>query len=113
MGNRTVPGDYIVGQDIEIPGYTRLLLSLPHRMKALMLSVILVSVSGSLGTFMPEPFGYGILRIITGMGGIGCFMVTFVLAVEYIGAKYTMLFGIAIEIPFAIGELIFGLEGEE
>ncbi len=37
-------------------------------------------------------------------------MVTFVLAVEYVGPKYTMLIGIAIEIPFAIGELVFGLE---
>lgn len=44
------------------------------------------------------------------MGGIGCFMVTFVQAVEFIGPKFTMLFGIAIEIPFALGELVLGLE---
>ncbi len=37
-------------------------------------------------------------------------MVTFVLAVEFVGPKYTMLIGIAIEIPFALGELLLGLE---
>ena len=51
-----------------------------------------------------------LLRFITGMGGIGCYMVSFVLAVEHVGFKYTMLVGIAIEIPFAIGEAILGIE---
>ena len=51
-----------------------------------------------------------VLRFITGMGGIGCFMVCFVLAVEHVGFKFTMLVGIAIEIPFAIGEAILGIE---
>ena len=50
------------------------------------------------------------MRFITGMGGIGCFMVTFVLAVEFVGPKYTMIIGIAIEIPFAMGEMLLGLE---
>ena len=47
------------------------------------------------------------MRFLTGIGGIGCFMVTFVLAVEFVGAKYTMLIGIAIEIPFAYTMLGF------
>ena len=54
--------------------------------------------------------GYGVLRFITGMGGIGCFMVCFVLAVEHVGFKFTMLVGIAIEIPFALGEALLGIE---
>ena len=44
------------------------------------------------------------------MGGIGCFMVCFVLAVEHVGYKFTMLVGIAIEIPFALGEAVLGVE---
>eukprot|EP00090_Calanus_glacialis_P039501 TRINITY_DN68771_c0_g1_i1.p1 TRINITY_DN68771_c0_g1~~TRINITY_DN68771_c0_g1_i1.p1 ORF type:complete len:611 (-),score=103.55 TRINITY_DN68771_c0_g1_i1:27-1859(-) len=83
------------------------------RMKALMLSVLSVALSGTLGAFCYGPIGlhfYAFLRFITGMGGIGCFMVCFVLAVEHVGFKYTMLIGIAIEIPFAIGEMILGLE---
>ena len=44
------------------------------------------------------------------MGGIGCFMVSFVLAVEHVGFKFTMLVGIAIGISFTIGEAILGIE---
>ena len=44
------------------------------------------------------------------MGGIGCFMVCFVLAVEHVGFKFTMLVGIAIGIPFALGEAALGVE---
>ena len=32
-------------------------------------------------------YAYSFLRFITGMGGIGCFMVSFVLAVEHVGCK--------------------------
>jgi len=83
------------------------------RMKSLMLAVLSVALSGFLGAFCYGPLGlhaYAFLRFITGMGGIGCFMVCFVLAVEHVGFKYTMLIGIAIEIPFAIGEMILGLQ---
>ena len=37
-------------------------------------------------------------------------MVCFVLAVEHVGFKFTMLVGIAIEIPFALGEAVLGVE---
>ena len=37
-------------------------------------------------------------------------MICFVLAVEHVGYKFTMLVGIAIEIPFAIGEAVLGIE---
>ena len=58
-----------------------------------------VSGSGFLGAFMNDMHGYGFFRFLTGIGGIACFMVTFVICVEYVGVKYTMLTGIAIEIP--------------
>ena len=60
------------------------------------------------------------------MGGIGSFVVAFVLLVEHVGRKvcfgfyqyvsrpnfvqFTTLVGIAIEIPFALGEAFLGLE---
>ena len=69
---------------------------------------------------------FGLLRFITGMGGIGSFVVAFVLLVEHVGRKvclimsicqdgnyflqFTTLVGIAIEIPFALGEAFLGLE---
>lgn len=83
------------------------------RLKALMLAVVTVSLAGFLGAFATGPGSmhiYAFLRFITGMGGIGCFMVCFVLVVEHVGYKFTMLVGIAIEIPFALGEAILGVE---
>ena len=47
---------------------------------------------------------------LPGIGGMALFMVTFVICVEYVGVKYTMLTGIVIEIPFAMGELVLALE---
>ena len=41
---------------------------------------------------------------------MACFMVSFVLIVEHVSYKYTMIAGIGINIPFAIGEFILGLE---
>jgi len=83
------------------------------RMRALMLSTVAVSLSGFLGAFCTGPLGlhlYALLRFITGIGAIGSFMVCFVLAVEHVGYKFTMLIGIAIEMPFALGEMLLGLE---
>ena len=36
-------------------------------------------------------YGYGLLRVVTGMGGIGLYTVNFVLVVEHVGHKWTML----------------------
>ena len=51
-----------------------------------------------------------ILILLIGFGNIAIFVVAFVIAVEYSGEKFTMFIGIVIAIPFAIGELILGLE---
>lgn len=76
------------------------------RMKALLLGVILASGSGFIGAFMPDMHGYGFFRFLTGVGGMAMFMVTFVICVEFVGPKYTMLTGIVIEIPFALGTFL-------
>ncbi|XP_071746425.1 organic cation transporter protein isoform X2 [Lepeophtheirus salmonis] len=80
------------------------------RRLALIVSVLLVSIPSTLASFAHNIYIFTFLRILTGMGGIGCFMVCFVLVVEYVSLEYTLLIGIAIEIPFAIGELILGIE---
>ena len=41
---------------------------------------------------------------------MGCFMVSFVLAVEHVGSRFTSLVGVLIEIPFALGQLVLGAE---
>ena len=37
--------------------------------------------------------------------GVGCFLISFVLATEFVGPSYRVLVGILIEVPFALGEL--------
>eukprot|EP00092_Neocalanus_flemingeri_P000308 GFUD01000330.1.p1 GENE.GFUD01000330.1~~GFUD01000330.1.p1 ORF type:complete len:587 (-),score=99.35 GFUD01000330.1:144-1904(-) len=83
------------------------------RIKALMLGILFVSLSGFGAAFCSGPTGlyvFAVLRFLCGIGGIACFMVSFVLIVEHVGYKYTMIVGIGINIPFAIGEIILGVE---
>jgi len=84
------------------------------RLKSLMFAIVTVSLGGLLGAFCKgdgiSVHLFGLLRFITGMGGIGSFVVAFVLLVEHVGRKFTTLVGIAIEIPFALGEAFLGLE---
>ena len=66
-------------------------ISLFRRMKGLMIGIVLVSVPGFIGAFMQTAGGFGFFRFLTGMGGIGTFMVTFVLAVEFVGPRYELI----------------------
>ena len=54
-------------------------------------------------------YGYAVSRFLAGAGGIGGFVTAFVLAVEHAGSRFTMLIGVAIMIPFAMGEASLGL----
>ena len=51
-----------------------------------------------------------ILLLSKGMGGLGTYVVAFVIVIEYSGLKFTMFVGIVIAIPFALGELLLGIE---
>jgi len=48
---------------------------------------------------------YIVARFITSCGGMGIFITVFVLSMEFIGPKFRTVCGIAIQIPFALGEL--------
>ena len=83
------------------------------RVPALALGLLLVSISGFSGAFCSGPVGliiFSVLRFITGVGGMACFMVSFVLMVEHVSYRSTMMVGIGINIPFALGEFLLGLE---
>ena len=77
----------------------------------MMVAILIVAISGALGAI---PGGgvvwFTIMRIITGFGTKGLFMVAFVLTVECVGPKAATLLGIAINIPFAVGGMIFSWE---
>ena len=80
------------------------------RITALMCSVVTMTTSAVVGAMVPNLAGYTIFRFLTGMGGMGCFLVSFVLVIEHVGFEYTMLIGVLIEIPFELGGIIFGIE---
>lgn len=100
---------YMVGLMVGSLGFG-LLADKIGRMKALMVGLCLTSISGSLGAFMPDVISFGIMRFLSGVGAKGLFMIAFVLCVEFTGPKYSAYLGIAIEIPFALGEMVLGLQ---
>ena len=62
------------------------------------------------GAFATSPEAFTFFRFLTGFSVKGLFMMAFVLSVECVGQKFAAFIGIALSIPFAIGELILGLE---
>ena len=50
-------------------------------------------------------------RFFTGLGGMGAFLVSFVLIVEIAGKRTKTFVGINIEVPFAIGKSCVSLVG--
>ena len=62
------------------------------------------------GAFVNSSEAFAFLRFLTGFSVKGLFVMAFIISVESVGAKFAAFIGIAINIPFAIGELILGLE---
>ena len=52
------------------------------RRSAYFIAVLLVSISGVIAPFVSSTFFFGILRIIEGMGGMGCFLIPYVMIAE-------------------------------
>ena len=50
------------------------------------------------------------ITLTTGFGGMGAFVSSFVLVIEYSGKDFATYLGIAFAIPFALGEALFGME---
>ena len=83
------------------------------RVKALMLGILLVSLAGFGGAFCSGPDGvyaFAASRLICGVGAMATFMVSFVLIVEHVGFKYSYVAGLLIDVPFAFGEVLLGVE---
>merc|ERR1711981_477039 len=72
---------------------------------AFALCILCLAMGSTMAAFSADYVMYMVLRFITSMGGIGAFMTSFVLATEFVGAKYRTVCGIMIEVPFALGEL--------
>lgn len=83
------------------------------RKGTLVFSSVILGLGGSVQAMVlltpPMYYILFISRFLSGLGHAGAFMVTFALALEYVGPKYRVLFGIIIETPFATGGLLVGL----
>lgn len=80
------------------------------RLKAVILSIFVTAVSGALGAFVYNPIAFAILRIACGMGGIGCSMVSYVIAAETTLPSYKIITTTLVGIGFVFGELVLALE---
>ena len=67
------------------------------------------SVAGSLAAFVKVPALFGLLRFLCGMGGMGLFMVAYVIVLEVTTPKYIVALGTLTALGFTIGELLFVL----
>ena len=73
-------------------------------------TTLCLSVGSVAAAVSPNLAFYVVARFLTASGGMGLFITVFVIAMEFIGPKYRTTCMIAIEIPFALGELyIVGL----
>jgi OCT family organic cation transporter-like MFS transporter 4/5 len=74
--------------------------------RAAFLATTVCLTLGSVGCAVsPNVETYIVARFITSCGGMGIFITVFVLSMEFIGPKFRTMCGVAIQIPFALGEL--------
>jgi OCT family organic cation transporter-like MFS transporter 4/5 len=71
------------------------------RLKAVILSIFVTAVSGALGALVCNPVIFAILRITCGMGGIGCYMVSYVIAAETTLPSYKIITTTLVGIGFS------------
>lgn len=80
------------------------------RKKAMMVAITTVSTAGTLSAFVCSVPVFGILRVLTGIGGMGCYLVPYVIVVESTTPKNTLLVTSIFGTGFIVGEIILGLE---
>ena len=78
------------------------------RLKTLAVSTILLSVPPTLSAFSPWSWLFAALRFLTGIGGIGCFMIPYVYILENTAPRHVVGLTTAVGIGFPVGELILG-----
>ncbi len=79
------------------------------RLNGLLLSVVLLSGSGILGAFITGiPWLFALSRISCGMGGMGSYMIAFVMITESTTPRYIVPLTTFCGMGFILGELILG-----
>nr|XP_002739655.2 PREDICTED: organic cation transporter protein-like [Saccoglossus kowalevskii] len=76
------------------------------RLPALMLAVMCMAFGGTACAFSPNIAVYSFFRLIVGCGGMGMFLVSFVLGTELVGPSKRVFTGIVIEFFFSFGYML-------
>ncbi|KAK8719521.1 hypothetical protein OTU49_013983, partial [Cherax quadricarinatus] len=79
------------------------------RKKGILVSVLLLGTGGVMCAVSPNYYMLLLMRVFSGAGSNGLLMLTFVLAVEFIGTKWRTFCGIMIQLSFAPGEAMTGV----
>jgi len=80
------------------------------RKAAFLITTLCLSLGSVASAVSPNLWCYVAARFVTSCGGVGLFITCFVISMEFVGPKFRTICGVAIEIPFALGELyIVGL----
>ena len=72
---------------------------------AFLATTLCISLGSAAAALSPNIWVYMVARFVTSCGGVGIFITAFVIALEFVGPKYRTVCGVAIEVPFALGEL--------
>ncbi|XP_043199199.1 organic cation transporter protein-like isoform X1 [Amphibalanus amphitrite] len=76
---------------------------------ALMSALLLFGTASTITAFAPNYGTFAAMRLFTGIGGLGTFMITFVLSVEMVSNDVRTFCGFAIELFFSFGECLVGV----
>ena len=76
----------------------------------MLLSVSCIGISGVLKAFVTNKIIFGFLRILHGIGGQGCALVSYVISAESSLPKYKVSLMFIPGIGFQIGELMYAIE---
>ena len=80
------------------------------RMSAMVLSVILMSVTGTLSGLAGVAPLYGVLRFGTGMGAMGCIMTAYIMGLENTTPSHIVKTNAMIQLGFMFGQQLYTLE---
>ncbi|XP_069960305.1 organic cation transporter protein-like [Cherax quadricarinatus] len=79
------------------------------RRKGILVSVLLYGCSGVICSVSPNYYMFLLMWLFTGAGDSGLVLVTYILTLEFIGAKWRTFCGILILIPTTLGEVMTGV----
>lgn len=80
------------------------------RKVGIMISALMVATFGTAAAFTTSFYAFGFLRFLTGMGGMGLYMVAYVYALEITTPEKKIMLSLCTAFGWTLGTLIYALE---